>query len=553
MNRNFRSPIQPAARGKVWWTGFSALALLAAVPAFAQLPTLTKVDASSSINANGSWINLNGNAGWHQTELIRATATANRTSNVITSFTITNQGGGYITPPNVVITGGNGTGATAVAVVSGGRVVAINVVNGGSGYTAAPTVTIDIPTAGGVGSSIRFNNDITDNRTITLDGNRTVGQMILGELSGGSIYTISSGTGGTLTFDNGAAGGGAYLNKFQGGNDVISAPVSIADQLNVRITTARLSLTNSVLGLGTLTSYGNGTLALTGNNTASNVNLWLWNRGTTNTGAQVELGATTGNAVGGDIRIGSATLGTSGHAVLQLLLGRANTDQIKDSATLIFDGFAGSGRNNYFKLMGGNETVGRILDLGSLAVIENREGEGVGTAAVLTLAGNADSEVTGFIRDNSGSNLQQADANGAVGANRLGLTKNGTGTLLLSGGNIIYTGDTTVSNGTLHLRQTTNFRSNIANSASTVMEVTSGTWNFLKTFADPDGTGPTLAPAPQYLTVTGSVRPALVVSDPASSAPAWCKFSRSPLLRASSKSLSPVQRPLRPISSRYLR
>lgn len=504
MNRNFRSPIQPAARGKVWWTGFSALALLAAVPAFAQLPPLTKVDASSSINANGSWINLAGNAGWHQTELIRATATANRTSNVITSFNITNQGGGYVTAPNVVISGGNGTGATAVAVVSGGRVVAINVVNGGTGYTAAPTVTIDIPAPGGVGSSIRFNNDITDNRTITLDGNRTVGQMILGELSGGSIYTISSGTGGTLTFDNGAAGGGAYLNKFQGGNDVISAPVSIADQLNVRITTARLSLTNSVLGLGTLTSYGNGTLALTGNNTASNVNLWLWNRGTTNTGAQVELGAATGNAVGGDIRIGSATLGTSGHAVLQLLLGRANTDQIKDSATLIFDSFAGSGRNNYFKLMGGNETVGRILDLGSLAVIENREGEGVGTAATLTIAGNADSEVTGFIRDNSGNNLQQADANGTVGANRLGLTKNGTGTLLLSGGNMIYTGNTTVSNGTLHLRQTTNFRSNITNSAKTVMEVTSGTWNFLKTFNDPDGTGPTLAPATQYLTVTGS-------------------------------------------------
>ena len=52
-------------------------------------------------------------------------------------------GSGYLTPPNVTLVGGGGTGATAEAVVSSGSIVDITVTNAGSGYITTPTVVLD--------------------------------------------------------------------------------------------------------------------------------------------------------------------------------------------------------------------------------------------------------------------------------------------------------------------------------------------------------------------------------------------------------------------------
>ena len=62
---------------------------------------------------------------------------------------ISKAGSGYQVAPVVRITGGGGTGATAIAYVGGGKVTAIKVTNGGYGYKSAPTITLD----GSVGSS----------------------------------------------------------------------------------------------------------------------------------------------------------------------------------------------------------------------------------------------------------------------------------------------------------------------------------------------------------------------------------------------------------------
>ncbi|HCN78610.1 MAG TPA: hypothetical protein DIT13_15625 [Verrucomicrobiales bacterium] len=472
--------------------------------------------AAQSFRRDGSWLsNANGTlanpAAFYRTIGSTATATAARgtggTAQVVVSITVTNAGSGYVTPPLVTITGGAGSGATATANLNAsGSVASITVNTGGSGYTANPTVTIaPPPSPGGVGSTVTFNTDITANRILTLDANRTYGRMILGDLSSTQVYTFNSGAGGGFIFDNGSfSGGNAYFNKFQGGADVINTSVTLQSDLVARIISNRVTLSGTISGPGSLTSVGNGTLALTGNNTGNNVNLWLWNRNGTGTGAQVELGAATGNATGGDIIIGNTTRGTNGHAVLQLLQGRTNLDQISDSASLIFDSISGVGRNAYFKLMGGNETVGRILDVGDRAVIENREGEAVGTAAVLTIAGSLTSRVNGFLRDNTGNNLQQADSNGAVsGGARLGITKQGTGNLTLAGGNIIYTGDTLVSGGSLTLFNTTNFRSNITNNSQLNFDVT-GTVNMRKSFPAIPGSNPTKDYPDQYLSISGS-------------------------------------------------
>jgi hypothetical protein len=66
----------------------------------------------------------------------------------VVRITVTSGGSGYVTPPTVTISGGNGSGAEATAVISGGSVISIIVDSFGSGYTSTPTVSI----AGGSGS-----------------------------------------------------------------------------------------------------------------------------------------------------------------------------------------------------------------------------------------------------------------------------------------------------------------------------------------------------------------------------------------------------------------
>jgi hypothetical protein len=72
-----------------------------------------------------------------------ATITTESTS-VITGFIVESGGSGYTTP-HVVLIGGGGTGATAVARVSQGVVIALTLTNPGTGYTSAPTVTLRDP------------------------------------------------------------------------------------------------------------------------------------------------------------------------------------------------------------------------------------------------------------------------------------------------------------------------------------------------------------------------------------------------------------------------
>lgn len=67
-------------------------------------------------------------------------------------ITVTDGGSGYSSTnlPDITITGGGGNGATARAVVSGGKIIAITITDRGAFYTSAPTVAI---TGGGTGAS----------------------------------------------------------------------------------------------------------------------------------------------------------------------------------------------------------------------------------------------------------------------------------------------------------------------------------------------------------------------------------------------------------------
>lgn len=67
---------------------------------------------------------------------------------VIGTVTITNQGSGYTSTPEISLNGGGGVGGALSAVVLNGKVVEIKILNRGAGYTSPPTVEIESPSSG---------------------------------------------------------------------------------------------------------------------------------------------------------------------------------------------------------------------------------------------------------------------------------------------------------------------------------------------------------------------------------------------------------------------
>ncbi len=101
--------------------------------------------------------------------------------------------------------------------------------------------------------------------TITLDGDRRVGQLTLG----GAGYTIASGTGGTLTIDDtgDSTGTAAPAIDVVGGTHVITAPVALANGVAVSVASASSLTIGAIAGSGGLAKTGSGALVLSGSNT----------------------------------------------------------------------------------------------------------------------------------------------------------------------------------------------------------------------------------------------------------------------------------------------
>ena len=69
--------------------------------------------------------------------------------------------------PNVALSGGNGSGATATIAISGGTVTAVTIANGGSFYTAGDVLTTSAANIGGTGSGFTFTVAAINNPTGT--------------------------------------------------------------------------------------------------------------------------------------------------------------------------------------------------------------------------------------------------------------------------------------------------------------------------------------------------------------------------------------------------
>ncbi len=194
--------------------------------------------------------------------------------NGISSAGLTATGSGFIDTPIVTITGGGGTGATAVANVdANGNLTGITITNPGTGYTSAPTFALS---GGGVGNTgaITGTPGLVPNvsggltkagvGTVTLTGSNTYAgatNVTAGTLAlaGGSIVspvTVTSGvfggngSAGNVTVTSGAANA---IANFGGVLNLNKLTFNGTGAMNLTVTS-----TSSVLNVGTLLTSGGG-------------------------------------------------------------------------------------------------------------------------------------------------------------------------------------------------------------------------------------------------------------------------------------------------------
>lgn len=115
------------------------------------------------------------------------------------------------------------------------------------------------------GAVASFTSAISTSTTITLDANWTVGGITF---NNSNSYTVTPGTNGSLTMDNGGITATATITD-NGGTHCLSAPMILNSNLLVTVSNAgdTMKLWGVISGAGGLTVAGSGTVGLTGLNT----------------------------------------------------------------------------------------------------------------------------------------------------------------------------------------------------------------------------------------------------------------------------------------------
>jgi hypothetical protein len=239
-------------------------------------------------------------------------------------------------------------------------------------------------TPNSIGGIATLTSNITSSAAVTLDGNKTIGKVFIGDFDNNQTFTVTRGAGtGSLILNNGDYGQ-ALISKIQAQDraDTISAPIVLNSNLRVNVNpgsnTGELNLSGPISdganAFGVTTS-GLGRVRLSGDTSNTYDGLtWVQQRGAGDAGnPNLVLGKTNGAiAVPGDLWIGSVSRGGSGLAVVQYSTAAGTTgEQIANGSVLHFDGAAAN--NPYLKMMGFEETVRGIVDFTREGVIENTE------------------------------------------------------------------------------------------------------------------------------------------------------------------------------------
>ena len=219
------------------------------------------------------------------------------TGNGVSATGLTASGGGFIDTPMVTITGGGGTGATAVANIdANGNLTGITITNPGTGYTSAPTFallgggvgntgvvggapTLVTNTSGGLTKAGVGTVTLTGSNTYAGATNVTAGTLFIG--GGGSIQgpvNVTSGifggngSAGNVTVASGAANG--IANSSGGQLNISKLTFNGVGLLNLTVTS-----TSPVLNVTNLITSG-GAGVSTGKITVNVSNPGVWTTGT---------------------------------------------------------------------------------------------------------------------------------------------------------------------------------------------------------------------------------------------------------------------------------
>lgn len=357
---------------------------------------------SAYVNSGGAIFDTNGQNITVAQNLIVPTG-----SGVLaTGLTIGGTNSGYIDTPIVSITGGGGTGATAVAVLdyNTGAVTGITITNRGNGYTSAPTFSLigggGAATIGGAASLMA--NDTTGGLTKN-------GAGVL-DLTGANTYT-----GATVV-----NGGGLTI-----GNTYPTSGVTFASGTTLGFTNSGALTVPQNLSLTTAISKSN-----TGTTTLSGTNSF--------TGASISGGSLVFSTAASQPIVNRTLVTIGGAAVLP-----ATVTNLQNQVVCLVDGFQGGALG----LNTTNATENLDLSAGSGA---NQVGLSIGAAPGVNI------NYTGTITPNgttyrlggggAGGTLTLGNTNALTGPNSLNFLSSAGGDVNLTGINN-YTGGTTLAGG----------------------------------------------------------------------------------------------------------
>lgn len=259
----------------------------------------------------------------------------------------------------------------------------------------------------GPGARVWFTNDITGNRTITVDGgvaSRTLAQLNIGDsVSSHYAFNLNASGGGTLTFDN--YGDPTELNQMpNAAAQTISVPLVLDGRLTVSNASANLlTLSGGLTGSGDL------------HFSAAAGDIRVITKAVSSTGAVINAGS------------------GSGSVLISAVIDMGVTGVVQQSATSLL---TLSGRNTY--------TGGTVIAAGTLRTANTRD-SGTGSGPVDVLPGTTllnDGIIAGPVTVHSGAIFQNTrTASGSVDVQDGGVVI-GRGTL---SGSVALRGGSTIS------------------------------------------------------------------------------------------------------------
>jgi autotransporter-associated beta strand protein len=305
-----------------------------------------------------------------------------------------------------------------------------------------------VPNAAGI--SVRINNDISGDQTIQLSSAFTLGSLDLGDSNSTHAFTLSP-SGGSMVFNN--SGTAASLNKTSGGNDIISAPVSLVDHLVLtQSASGTLAFSGGISGAKALTKAGAGTVVFVSPNSYTGI--------TKLDDGLLRLDNASGLPGGIDNTVGA---GESGLAFEGGVLGLATGDFTRQMGT-------GAGQLDWVTGSGGFAAFGadRQVRLNNGAGAFSWNSTILGTGNILILSHSTATHTLDFrngisfagqkrtVHVEDGAAAVDATLSGKLtGGTSSGFTKTGPGALSLTNATNDYTGVTTVADGLLRLQNAT--------------------------------------------------------------------------------------------------